>query len=774
MQRLRMRKLLRPLLLACVIAGLLLWFVPLDSGVRLSSLKQSVEETPVPEHPGKPSEEENEKKKEPNVPDMNVGANARLKGGAPPQLADSYTPKDGTIELISPIGGQSRIGGVGAKLLPKPKQIPRKEKYPVKDPYKLPSKSTNHWLPKIQAAEHRECKDRMDRLKEVKTVMDQTWQRYKQFGFGHDEIHPITGKARDPFLGWAATLVDALDTLWIMDMKDEFKLAADRVAEIDFTRSGRDVIPVFETTIRYLGGLLSAYDLSGDKRLYYKAIELGDNLIGAFDTPNRMPLLYYRWEDKSTNTRRRPAQGAIVAELGSMTIEFTRLAQLTGNNTYFDAVHRITKEFEKAADQQVIPGLFPALVDISGCDLTQPGEETDPMVQLPVAFASPQRCKKKGITPMTAHAGVEQTVSFGGRIDSLYEYYIKEYILLGGADDTYKNMYIQSADQGAKMLLYKPNTTSSEEILFSGDLHINPANLQDIVFSPTMAHLSCFLGGMYAMGGKVLERPKDVEIGKRLAQGCVWAYGATGTGVMPEDLSVSPCGDSGEGIDETCEFEAPKLTLHKYLLAGDGTVVDTSEEEEGKVVEEKIGGQKPTMEKSPYSLHELGIAPRSRREKYPHIRLEQVADFTPLIKLDEDELKKIPKKFAGQTHRWRQSGVYDLPRDFVKASPHYLMRPEAIESVYYLYRITGDPVWQERGWEMFRSVVNLCWAGHGAYAAIRDVTDWRMDSNRFYDEQESFWVGETLKYYYLLFADSDVISLDEWVFNTEAHPVKRQ
>ncbi|KAG5356211.1 Endoplasmic reticulum mannosyl-oligosaccharide 1,2-alpha-mannosidase [Yarrowia sp. B02] len=767
MQRVRVRKLLRPLLVACVLAGILLWFVPLDTGSRLVF---SAEETPVPEHPGKPSDD----KKEPDVPNMNVGANARLKGGAPPQLADSFVPKDGSVELISPVGGQSRIGGVGKTLLPKPKQIPRTEKYPVKEGYKLPFKSASHWLPKIQAVEHKECRDRLDRLREVKTVMQQTWGRYKNFGFGHDEIHPLSGKPRDPFLGWAATLVDALDTLWIMDLKDEFKLAADKVAQIDFTRSGRDVIPVFETTIRYLGGLLSAYDLSGDKRLYYKAIELGDNLIGAFDTPNRMPLLYYRWEDKSTEIKRRPAQGAIVAELGSMTIEFTRLAQLTGNNSYFDAVHRITKEFEKAADEQIVPGLFPALVDISGCDLSQTGDENDPLVQLPVAFAAPQRCKAKGLTPMTAYSGVEQTVSFGGRIDSLYEYYIKEYVLLGGADDTYKNMYIQSAEQGAKMLLYKPNTSSSEEILFSGDLHINPRDTADMVFSPTMAHLSCFLGGMYALGGKVLERPKDVEIGKRLAQGCVWAYGATGTGVMPEDLSVNPCGDSGEGIDETCEFEAPNLVLHKYLLSGDGTVVDGSEEEEGKVVQEKIGTQAASKEKSPFSLHDLGISPASRREKYPKMRLEQVPDYTPLIKLEEDELKALPKKFAGQKHRWRQSGVYDLPRDFTSAKPHYLLRPEAIESVYYLYRITGDPVWQERGWEMFKSVVNLCFAGNGAYAAVRDVTDWRMDQNRFHDEQESFWVGETLKYYYLLFADADVISLDEWVFNTEAHPVRRE
>jgi mannosyl-oligosaccharide alpha-1,2-mannosidase len=54
---------------------------------------------------------------------------------------------------------------------------------------------------------------------------------------------------------------------------------------------------LFETTIRYLGGLLGAYDVSGGKYkvLLEKAEELGEVLMGAFDTPNRMPLTYYHW-----------------------------------------------------------------------------------------------------------------------------------------------------------------------------------------------------------------------------------------------------------------------------------------------------------------------------------------------------------------------------------------------------------------------------------------------------------------------------------------------
>ena len=108
----------------------------------------------------------------------------------------------------------------------------------------------------------------------------------------------MSGSFRDPFAGWGATLVDALDTLWIMGMKDEFSGAVEEVSKIDFTTSFRSDIPLFETVIRYLGGLIGAYDVSGQKHtvLLDKAVELAEILMGAFDTPNRMPVTYYQWD----------------------------------------------------------------------------------------------------------------------------------------------------------------------------------------------------------------------------------------------------------------------------------------------------------------------------------------------------------------------------------------------------------------------------------------------------------------------------------------------
>jgi mannosyl-oligosaccharide alpha-1,2-mannosidase len=95
--------------------------------------------------------------------------------------------------------------------------------------------------------------------------------------------------------------------------------------------------------------------------------------------------------------------------------------------------------------------------------------------------------------------------------------------------------------------------------------------------------------------------------------------------------------------------------------------------------------------------------------------------------------------------------------------------PEAIESVWYMYRITGDNHWREAGWRMFLAVDQHTATKYGN-SAIDDVT---KQSPTLNDEMESFWLAETLKYFYLLFETEDVVSLDDWVLNTEAHPFRR-
>eukprot|EP01133_Synstelium_polycarpum_P015435 gene15435-18304_t len=96
----------------------------------------------------------------------------------------------------------------------------------------------------------------------------------------------------------------------------------------------------------------------------------------------------------------------------------------------------------------------------------------------------------------------------------------------------------------------------------------------------------------------------------------------------------------------------------------------------------------------------------------------------------------------------------------------YILRPETVESLFYLYRITGDTKYQEWGWRMFEALELHCRTPSG-YVGLDDVNNPAQRN----DYQQSFFMAETLKYFYLLFSESTLIPLDQFVFNTEAHPI---
>jgi mannosyl-oligosaccharide alpha-1,2-mannosidase len=98
----------------------------------------------------------------------------------------------------------------------------------------------------------------------------------------------------------------------------------------------------------------------------------------------------------------------------------------------------------------------------------------------------------------------------------------------------------------------------------------------------------------------------------------------------------------------------------------------------------------------------------------------------------------------------------------------YILRPEAIESIFYMYRITGETKYQDIAWEMFQAI-NSHTETELASAALRDIMKTPPEKD---DSMESFWLAETLKYFYLIFSEPGNISLDDFVFNTEAHPFR--
>ena len=106
---------------------------------------------------------------------------------------------------------------------------------------------------------------------------------------------------------------------------------------------------------------------------------------------------------------------------------------------------------------------------------------------------------------------------------------------------------------------------------------------------------------------------------------------------------------------------------------------------------------------------------------------------------------------------------------------HNLQRPETVESLFYLYRLTGDVKYRQWGYEIFQNFIKYTKVvnehGEISFSSLSDVTSLKQDgSPKFKDNTESFWFAETLKYLYLLFDDENKIPLTEYVFNTEAHP----
>ncbi len=131
--------------------------------------------------------------------------------------------------------------------------------------------------------------------------------------------------------------------------------------------------------------------------------------------------------------------------------------------------------------------------------------------------------------------------------------------------------------------------------------------------------------------------------------------------------------------------------------------------------------------------------------------------------------------------------------DIGPGAPHYLLRPEAVESFFVLNQLTGDPIYREWGWEVFSAIERYC-KTEIAYGQLRDV----QNTNPYPDDKmESFFLAETLKYLYLLMdpdtevdvlnkvsywavtrrgldhlSESNLTTFFQHVFNTEAHPTR--
>ena len=144
--------------------------------------------------------------------------------------------------------------------------------------------------------------------------------------------------------------------------------------------------------------------------------------------------------------------------------------------------------------------------------------------------------------------------------------------------------------------------------------------------------------------------------------------------------------------------------------------------------------------------------------------------FFPAVLVLSGDVDRAARLQDSGFKMWNFAGIEPDGFDYVKTqitNPEYPLRPEIIESAYYLYHSTHDPKYLAMGQAFFDSLVKYCRTGDG-FAALKDVRTKEKD-----DAMESFFFAETLKYLYLLFAPPATVDFDSIVFNTEAHPLKR-
>lgn len=377
-----------------------------------------------------------------------------------------------------------------------------------------------------------------------------------------------------------------------------------------------------------------------------------------------------------------------------------------------------------------------------------------------------------------------QDFSLGGQADSTYEYLPKMYQLLKGKSDQYKTMYINSAKAMREDLLFRPMIKEQDrDILFAAkhEFIVNAESHKkkdSYVFEVT--HLSCFLGGMFGLGAKLFDLPEDMSIAKQLTDGCVWAYESMPTGVMAEIAEVVPCPDTkGCAWNQTRWLEAldPKRSERFQAVEAwnrnQQLIYETSRREAAK--EDQVKPPQPPQPQRTQPKAQPNLAPRTEDKSLP---FEEPSRTTSKLAVEEADIEepesdgsiRFVRKVALPHDKYVKARIQEerLPPSYTRINDrHYGLRPEAIESVFYMYRITGDNIWRQKGWKMFEAVQSATQTDT-ANAAMKDVTS---NLGTLDDTMESFWLAETLKYFYLLFDDPSNLSLDEWVLNTEAHPM---
>lgn len=346
----------------------------------------------------------------------------------------------------------------------------------------------------------------------VKSEFLRAWNSYKQYAWGHDDLKPLTKTYKD----WYGetllmTPVDSLDSLYLLGLKTEADQTRKYIREnLSFDK---DVyVQNFEITIRLLGGLLSVYQMTGDKKLLALAEDLGTRLLPVFDSPTGMPYRY-------VNLKTGKVKGAVTnpAETGTLLIEFGTLSKLTKKPVFYEKAKRALVE---TYNRRSPLGLVGTNIDV------ETGKWTNP----------------------DSHISAE--------IDSYYEYLLKCAILFDDADC--RRMWQESITA-----INKYNADEKDGELWYGHADMNTGKRTATVYGA----LDAFFPAILALSG-------DLERARKLQDSSYKMW--TKYGIEPEefDYQKMEAGDAGyplrPEIVESTYYLYQYTGDEKYLRMGAG------------------------------------------------------------------------------------------------------------------------------------------------------------------------------------------------------------
>ncbi|KAL1968455.1 hypothetical protein VTN77DRAFT_1984 [Rasamsonia byssochlamydoides] len=287
------------------------------------------------------------------------------------------------------------------------------------------------------------------RREKVKEAFICSWDAYTKYAWGQDRFHPLskTGSQMSPDgLGWI--IVDSLDTLMIMNLTSRLANALKWIHR-KLTYDQDQDVNTFETTIRMLGGLLSAHYLSSqlpdvssrrDHVYLSKAVDLADRLLGAYESGSGIPYASVNLREMRGIPSHADGGASSTAEAGTVQMEMKYLAHLTGKEIYWRKAEKVMKVLD---DNGMEGGLLPIFVD------PQSGRFTTREIRL------------------------------GSRGDSYYEYLIKQYLQTSGQEPVYLEMWAEALHWNPKASNHLDETLKTHVRCRATKWHRRPLVSQD-------------------------------------------------------------------------------------------------------------------------------------------------------------------------------------------------------------------------------------------------------------------------------------------------------